>query len=75
MKRRHYRDDLREFRQYDRSYSDQPTKGLCGCGVETSSNITVGPPGHPENGWMCKACQELRLRFEMEKANLDPRRI
>jgi hypothetical protein len=59
---------LDSFRDYDRLPSENVAhKGKCGCGVETSSNITVGPPGHPENGWMCKSCQELRLRFEMER--------
>ena len=48
-------------------------EGLCGCGVETSRSVTLGPPGHPENGWECHACGDLRLRFEMMKA--DPRRI
>ncbi len=55
--------------------SNNQHKGFCGCGVETSEHIAVGPPGHPENGWMCRSCQELRLRFEMQKANNDPRRI
>ncbi len=50
-------------------------KGLCGCGVETSRSVTLGPPGHPENGWECASCGENRLRFEMMKANNDPRRI
>lgn len=67
---------LDSFRDYDRAPSAHVAhKGICGCGVETSSYMTVGPPGHPENGWTCKACQELRLRFEMGQANRDPRRI
>jgi len=65
---------LDSFRDYDRApASYMPHKGFCGCGVETSDMLTVGPPGHPENGWTCKACQELRLQFEMRKA--DPGRI
>ncbi len=47
-----------------------PTKGRCGCGAETNDSITVGPPGHPENGWTCKSCQEFRLRCEMEKLGI-----
>lgn len=55
--------------------ADKAHKGLCGCGVETARRVTLGPPGHPENGWECSGCGELRLRFQMEQANLDPRRI
>lgn len=42
-------------------------QGLCGCGVETTRFVTLGPPGHPENGPECHACGELRLRLHMHK--------
>ncbi len=61
-------DSLDSFRDYDRSPSKWVEhRGVCGCGVTTSMNCTVGPPGHPENGWWCSACWELRLRFQMEQ--------
>lgn len=64
---------LDSFRDYDRGPSSTAHRGFCGCGVETSRSVTLGPPGHPENGWECASCGELRLQFEMQRA--DPRRI
>lgn len=67
---------LDSFRDRDRAPASYAAhKGICGCGVETSRRVILGPPGHPENGWECSSCGELRLRFEMEQANRDPRRI
>lgn len=61
-------DDLRRYEpRHVRSDGRIAHKGFCGCGVETSRSVAVGPPGHPENGWECKACGELRLKFQFEK--------
>ncbi len=66
-------EDLSRFRPVERTPNPNVEhKGKCGCGAETSRFVTVGPPGHPENGWECKDCGELRLQFEMQKH--DPRR-
>jgi hypothetical protein len=65
-------DRLDRYETFSSAPATKAHKGLCGCGVETTNMLVVGPPGHPENGWTCRACQELRLQFEMQKA--DPRR-
>lgn len=60
--------NLERFRSFDHSSNGRVAhKGFCGCGVETSRSVTLGPPGHPENGFECHACGELRLQFEMAK--------
>ncbi len=63
-------DDLRTYQRSPNSSVEH--KGRCGCGAETSRYVTVGAPGHPENGWECANCGNLRLQFEMQKH--DPRR-
>ncbi len=60
---------LDSFRDYDRSPSgDHPHKGRCRCGVETSRSVTVGPPGHPRNGWECSACADVFIKAQFQKA-------
>jgi hypothetical protein len=56
---------LDSFRDYDRApNSYAANKGFCSCGVETSRSVTIGPPGHPGNGWECAQCGEARLQAE-----------
>ncbi len=43
-------------------------KGFCVCGTETTRYKTVGPPGHPLNGWRCRQCQEEELAAIFNRA-------
>ncbi len=43
-------------------------KGLCSCGTETTRYNTVGPPGHPLNGWQCRMCAEEAMHAIFKRA-------
>lgn len=60
---------LDSFRDYDRTPSNDVHHGSCRrCRAETSRSVTVGPPGHPRNGFECQACGELFLREQFDRA-------
>ncbi len=47
-------------------------QGACkDCGQPTERSVTVGPPGHPENGWHCPACSEQELRRQFASSQVD----
>ncbi len=48
--------------------ADPRHKGLCICGTETTRYKTVGPPGHPLNGWQCRACNEAEMAAIFNRA-------
>jgi hypothetical protein len=43
-------------------------KGICVCGTETTRYKTFGPPGHPLNGWQCRACSEAEMAAIFKRA-------
>lgn len=64
-------DRLYSYRDYDRTPAATDHHGACRtCGRETERLVTVGPPGHPRNGWECKGCGEAALRATYDRAML-----
>ncbi len=61
--------DLSIYKRYD-TVPDDPKKhlGLCICGTETTRYKTVGPPGHPLNGFQCRACNEAEMAAIFNRA-------
>ncbi len=70
MKRRYFRDSLDSFEPEQRTPSSAEHHGACRtCGEDTSRSVTVGPPGHPRNGWECAACSEAYLQAIYNRAD------
>lgn len=63
-------ESLARFSTPSRVAGDTDHHGQCPCGTETTRNVTIGPSGHPRNGWECAACGERFLRAEYESRSV-----